>query len=83
MQWLIPVQYKSMLDELVKPADNYFSLILIGCRSRAHQDASAAAPHSTFDQIAGDVAGQYRLNATLQTGKSLHCNHRLGIRWPV
>ena len=26
---------------------------------------------------------QYCLNATLQTGESLHSNHRLGIRWAV
>ena len=55
----------------------------IGCHNRAHQDASPSAPHFTFDQIAEDVVGQYRLHATLQTDKSLHPNHRVGIRGPV
>src|ERR1700757_1809261 len=55
----------------------------MGRQNRAHHDTSPSAPHSTFDQIAGNVAGQYCLNATLQTGESRHSDHRLGLQGPA
>jgi hypothetical protein len=55
----------------------------MGRQDGAHQYASAAAPHSSFNKITGNIVREYRLNAVLQTGETLHSNHRLGFRRPV
>jgi hypothetical protein len=55
----------------------------MGRQDGAHQDARATAPHSSFNKVTRNVLCQYRLNAVLQTGESLHSNHRLGFRRPV
>jgi hypothetical protein len=55
----------------------------VGRQNGAHQDACAAAPHSSFNKITRDALCQYRLNAILQTRQPLHSDHRLGFRRPV